>query len=339
MTTRADHSLEKAVDAMAAAEGFSGVVRVDRDGRVQLARAYGLAHLGYEVANTVETQFAIASATKGLTAVAVVSLIEDGVLELGTTARTVLGEDLPLIADDVTVEHLLSHRSGIGDYVDEDGGFDATAYVMTLPLHELATTEGYLRAVTGRPATFAPGEAFSYNNSGFVVLAILVERVTGSTFHDMVGQRVCGPAGMRDTAFLRSDELPGRAARGYLAADGLRTNVLHLPVCGSGDGGAYSTVADIHGFWHALFDGRIVPPGWVEEMVRPRSDVPAEHRRYGLGFWLHQSRGAVLLEGYDAGVSFRSLHDRAAGLTFTVISNTTDGAWPVAGFLEDRLLG
>ena len=317
---------------------FSGVIRVDRRGHPEISRAYGHAERGFGVPNTLETQFGIASATKGLTALTVVSLVNEGRLTLGTTARSLLRDDLPEIDDEVTVEHLLAHRSGIGDYVDEDGGFDATAYVMTLPLHELATTGGYLRALTGRPATFAPGETFAYNNSGFVVLAILVERVTGSTFHDMVGQRVCGPAGMRDTAFLRSDELPGRAARGYLAADGLRTNVLHLPVCGSGDGGAYSTVADIHGFWHALFDGRIVPPGWVEEMVRPRSDVPAEHRRYGLGFWLHQSRDAVLLEGYDAGVSFRSLHDRSAEVTFTVVSNSTDGAWPVAGFIEDSLL-
>ena len=101
----------------------------------------------------------------------------------------------------------------------------------------------------------------------------------------------------------------------------------------------YSTVADIHRLWSALFDGRIVVQGWVEEMVRPRSTVPSEHRRYGLGFWLHESSDAVLLEGYDAGVSFRSVHDRSAEVTFTVVSNSTDGAWPVARFIEDRLLG
>ena len=113
---------EHDLDAIAAEARFSGVVRVDRGNEVVVAKAYGLADRGHEIPNEVDTQFAIASGLKGLTALAVVSLIEDGTLELGTTARSLLGEDLPLIADDVTVEHLLAHRSGIGDYLDEDGG-------------------------------------------------------------------------------------------------------------------------------------------------------------------------------------------------------------------------
>ncbi len=76
--------------------------------------AYGLADRGHEIPNTIDTQFAMASGTKGLTALAVVSLIEDGSLDLTTTACSVLAGDLPLIGDDVTIEHLLSHRSGIG---------------------------------------------------------------------------------------------------------------------------------------------------------------------------------------------------------------------------------
>jgi CubicO group peptidase (beta-lactamase class C family) len=97
---------------MAAETRFSGVVWVDRGGDTQLAKAYGLAHRGYEVANAVDTQFGIASGTKGLTALTVVSLIEEGRLEMTTTARSVLGKDLPLIDDEVSIEHLLAHRSG-----------------------------------------------------------------------------------------------------------------------------------------------------------------------------------------------------------------------------------
>jgi hypothetical protein len=142
---------------------------------------------------------------------------------------------------------------------------------------------------------------------------------------------------MRDTEFLRSDELTGRAAVGYLAADGLRTNILHLPVRGSGDGGIYSTAADIHSMWTALFAGRIVSTDRVAEMVRPRSDVPSESRRYGLGYWLHPSRDVVMLEGSDAGVSFRTVHDRIEGLTHTVMSNTTEGAWLITRHLDELL--
>jgi CubicO group peptidase (beta-lactamase class C family) len=113
--------------------------------------------------------------------------------------------------------------------------------------------------------------------------------------------------------------------------------VLHLPVLGSGDGGIYSTLADFASFWRALFAGQIVSPAWVSEMVRPHSDVPSERMRYGLGFWLHQSGSGVILEGYDAGVSFRSVHDPVAQLTHTVISNTSDGAWPMTRWLGQRL--
>jgi CubicO group peptidase (beta-lactamase class C family) len=330
--------LEAAVDVVAAATGFSGVVRVDRGGRVELAKAYGWAHRGLRIPNTVDTRLGIASGTKSLTALTVVSLIEDGRLELATTARSLLGDDLPLINDDVTVEHLLAHRSGIGDYFDEDAVESMTDYVMTVPVHHLATTPDYLAVLDGHPQKFAPGERFAYNNGGFVVLALIAERAGGSPFVELVRTRVCEPAGLRDTEFLRSDEPDERTALGYLDSDGLRTNLLHLPVRGSGDGGLFTTAADVHSLWSALYAGRIVPTHWLAEMVRPRSDVPSESMRYGLGFWLHPTGEAVILEGADAGVSFRSIHDPVAGVTHTVLSNTTAGAWPVARRLRELLV-
>jgi CubicO group peptidase (beta-lactamase class C family) len=313
------------------------VVRVDRGDEVVLERAYGLAHRGYEIPNETGTRFAIASGVKGMTALAVVSLVEEGTLELSTTARSVLGDDLPLIADDVTIEHLLAHRSGIGDYLEENAGYEITDYVMPVPVHELATTEQFVAVLDGHPTSFTAGERFSYCNGGFVVLALIAERAGGAPFHDLVGQRVCEPAGMRDTVFLRSDELPRDAALGYLHADGLRTNVLHLPVRGSGDGGIYTNAADVRRLWTSFFAGEIVSSDWVSEMVRPRSDAPDHKKRYGLGFWLHGTTDTVILEGYDAGVSFRSLHDPTTETTCTVVSNWTDGAWKVVAWLEDEL--
>ena len=258
-------SLEDLIDATAQAEGFSGVVRVDRRGRTEIAKAYGYADRAYGMANTVDTQFGTASATKGLTALTVMALVEEGRLDLSTTARSLLGDDLPEIADDVTVEHLLAHRSGIGDYIfDENGLDDMTGYAVPVPVHQLSTPEEYLKVLAGHSTVFAAGEGFAYNNGGYVVLAVLVERAGGAGYHEQVRRCVLEPAGMADTAFLRSDELPARAARGYLARDGLRTNVLHLPVVGVGDGGAYSTAADLHRLWEALHSGRIVSPDTVE---------------------------------------------------------------------------
>ena len=330
--------LERELDSIASRTAFSGVVRIDRADGIELEKAYGLAHRGFEIPNQVDTRFAIASGTKGLTALAVVCLIEDGLLGLSTAARSVLGEDLPLIDDAVTIEHLLSHRSGIGDYLDEEVWLDLSEYPIPVSVHKLARTEDYLAVLEGHPTKFAPGERFAYSNGGYVVLALIAERASGVPFHELVRQRVCEPAGMRDTAFLRSDELPGRTALGYLTIDGeWRTNVFHLPVRGSGDGGIYSTVADVSSFWRAFFAGQIVSRDWVGEMVRARSDVPSESMRYGLGFWLQESTDTVMLVGDDAGVSFCSVHDPRSRVTHTVISNASDGAWPITEYLDDRL--
>ncbi len=330
-------SLEAAIDAVAVRTGFSGVAHVVRAGTFELAKAFGLADRAHRIPNGLSTRFSLASGSKAMTALAVVSLIEDGSLDLSTTARSVLGGDLTLIDDGVTIEHLLSHRSGIGDYLDEDAGHAITDHVMPVPVHELASTEDFLAVLDGHAAVFPPGDRFAYCNGGYVVLALIAERISGTPFHELVRLRVCEPAGMGDTAFLRSDELPADAAIGYLTDDDPRTNIFHLPVLGSGDGGIYSTAADIRTFWTSFSSGQIVADRWVAEMVRPRSDVPRESSRYGLGFWLHATSDAVMLEGYDAGVSFRSVHDPSSAITHTVISNTSEGAWAITRLLDERL--
>ncbi len=262
-------SLRAAVDAVAARTAFCGAVRFDRTGETEVCEAYGLADRSHGAPNTVQTLFATASGSKTLTVLAVMSLVERGTLGLGTTARSLLGAGLPLVADDVTVEHLLAHRSGIGDYLDEEALDGIADYVMPVSVHELATTERFLPLLEGHPAVSAAG----------------------------------------------ADELPGRAARGDLSLDGPRTNVLHLPALGNGDGGSTppSPISPRSGT-------RSSPGGSSRlsgspRMVRPHSDWPAESRRYGLEFHVHATGDAVWLEGDDAGVSFASLHEPSSSTT------------------------
>jgi CubicO group peptidase (beta-lactamase class C family) len=331
--------LEAQIDTLVAESAFSGVIRVDRAGEVLLERSAGWAHRAHRVPMSSDTRLAIASGAKGFTALVVLSLAAEGILPLSTPARALLGGDLPEVDDRVTVEHLLAHRSGIGDYLDETKIHDINDYVLNVPVHTLVDSEDYLAVLGGHPQQFPPGERFAYNNGGFIVLALLAERATGTPFADLVARRVCDPAGMADTAFLRSDLLPERTALGYLDAQGDRSNVLHLPARGSGDGGIYATVADIHRLWRALADGTILEPALLAEAWRPRSDVPEEGQRYGLGFWLHAQGPGVALEGYDAGVSFRTVHDPATEITHTVIANWSNGAWPLTKALDQALLG
>jgi CubicO group peptidase (beta-lactamase class C family) len=304
------------LDELAEAHGFSGVVLVTRGEETLVERAFGYAHIGYGVANAVDTRFAIASGVKGLTALVVVGLVAEGRLSLETTAREVLGEDLPLIDDRVTVEHLLTHTSGIGDYCDVDAD------------PALATSTDYLAALDGFPQRFPPGTRFHYNDGAFAVLGLIAERIAGIPFAELVRTRVTEPAGMTDTAFLRSDALPARTATGYLE-DG-RTNVFSLPVVGHGDGGIYSSAPDFRRFWPALLAGRIVPREWVGRMLRPHADG------YGLGFWLPRP-GVAHLDGGDHGVTFWSSHQPSSGLTATLISNNHRGGGPLLRQLDEFL--
>jgi len=331
-------ALEEQVARLADA-GFAGSVRVDVDGATLLRSAYGLADRARAIPMTVGTRLGTASGSKTLTALAVLSLVEDGTLALSTTARSLLGRDLPLVADDVTIEHLLCHRSGIGDYLDEEADdYDEGDYLMPVPVQELATTEAYVPILDGHPAKFPAGEKFTYCNGGYVVLALVAERASGTAFHDLVRERVTAPAAMDATAYLRSDDLPGDAALGYVRVDGQwRSNVFHLPVLGTGDGGAFTTVDDLHRLWPALLGGQIVSEGMVAEMLRPRSEPDEHGRAYGLGVWLYPGTGELVVSGYDAGVSLISVHDRVRGTTHTVIANTVDGARPVHQAVEASL--
>lgn len=322
-------TLGPALHDRAVASGFSGVVRVDRGGETLFAQAYGLADRAHGVPNTLDHRFGVASISKGFTALAVASLVEEGLLGFDDPVRPWLGDDLPLVDDRVTVAHLLSHTSGIGDYLDEDDDGDITDYVLTLPVHLLDDTEAFLPALGGRPQVGEPGAGFAYNNSGFVLLALVAQRAGGVPYTELVADRVLRPAGMDRSGFPRTDELPGDVALGYLGEEGLRTNVLHLPVRATGDGGAVTTAADLTAFWRALLAHRIVAAPTLAFLTEAVSTVPDEGMRYGRGFWLGLDSADLVLEGYDAGVSARTRHDPRTGVTVTVLANTSNGAWPV----------
>lgn len=327
--------MRRTLDGIADETDFSGVVQVSRGPRMLYGRASGLADRAHEIANTISTRFGIASGCKGFTALVVMSLVNDGTLDLGTTVRSVLGDDLDQVDHKVTVAHLLSHTSGIGDYYDENVAGDIADYVLSVPVHRLASTPDYLSVLRGYPTKFPAGERFEYCNGGFVILALMAEVAAETSFYELASRRVFEPAGMVTTEYLRSDQLPGSAAIGYLPTeDGWRTNHFHLPIRGSGDGGCYSTIGDMARFWPALFGGKVLPRPLVDEMVRPHNDVPEEDLRYGLGFWVRPDRATVMLEGMDAGVSFRSAYDPPSEVLYTVISNTPSGAWPLVKELD-----
>ncbi len=325
------------LDAAVAKHAFTGVATVDVGDRRRLERCEGFLHRALRVPMTPDARIAIASGSKGFTALAIMRLVEDGGLRLDQRVRELLGDDLPLIDDGVTVEHLLTHTSGIGDYLDEEADWEPSDHVLTLPVHTLTTAEAFLPMLDGHESKSSPGERFAYCNGGYMVLAVLLERVTGESYHDVVRRLVLRPTGLERTDFLPLNALPADAAPGYVLDDGDVVNTLHLPVLGNGDGGAFTTAADLHRFWLALQAGRIVSRETLATMVEPRHDVPDERKRYGMGFWLHPTHDALILEGYDAGASFRSTHIVGSQTTVSVLGNSSEGGWPLIYALQDAI--
>ena len=325
--------LEKSLKALAESSEFSGIAVGFVDGEPVAELCSGFVDRTQKRAVTSASLFGIGSGTKGLTALTIASLIEGGELSFETRWRDLFPETLPLVDARVTIEHLLAHRSGVGDYVNEELIESADDYLMDLPVHRLTEPSAYLPCMESLPQTTPPDERFAYNNGGYVMLSVAAERATGVSFYSLVQDRVLGRAGMADTSFCRSDELPAEAAVGYL--ENGRSNILHLPVRGAGDGGAYSCARDVGSLWAAMFSGEMVSSEMVETLVTPRSAVGESG--YGLGFWLLDGGRFVMLEGMDAGISMRSAFDRMSGRSYVVLANTSSGAWPIARHLQQWL--
>ena len=317
-----------ALTQLARENAFTGAVRVDAAGGVVFEAAFGLADRAHGLPNTVDTRFGTASASKAFTALVVLSLVSDGVLDLDEPVRGRL-PDLPQLDADVTVRRLLSHTSGVGEYLDDDA--DADTYVLPGSMHGYLSPEDFV-PLLDLPMRARPGNRFEYSNAGFVLLGLVAQRASGVRYQDLVRERVLRPAGLRHTDFLRTDELPASAAFGYLYPDRPRSNIFHLPIEGSADGGIHTTVGDLRAFWLAFESGAIVPGDLVELMTTPAPGHDPEDP-YGLGIWL-PAPGVWEIEGADAGVSMMSEHVPAADLTWTVLSNETDNAWPVTRFLR-----
>jgi hypothetical protein len=150
---------------------------------------------------------------------------------------------------------------------------------------------------------------------------------------------------MDKSGYFPFNKLPENTATGYVEEkQGWRTNIYNLPIIGASDGGAFTTIQDIAILWDAFWGYKILPKELVEVYARPHIEAKTESERtyYGYGLWIREDEGGDHEEyfiGCDAGVSFKSSVGRAKELQVTVISNTTDGAWPVLRDITTALKG
>lgn len=331
-------ALEGAITRQHERQPFAGVVSVRERGEVVFERAFGLAHRAERIPNTTATRFGIASGTKTLTAIAVAQLVEGGRLAFDAPLADCIDAALPGFDPGVTLHHLLTHSGGIPDYFDEAVMDDYEALWRERPMYRFRTPSDFLPLFAQLPMKAAPGTTWAYNNAGYVLLGLAVERAAGMPFTDYVEQHVLRACGMSSSGFFPLDRLPGGTARGYLptADGGWRTNAYAVPIVGGADGGAFTTAGDVAALWDALLGGRLVGEATLARMLTPHWRTGPEHDdgHYGYGLWIRQRDDqpvSFAMAGEDPGVAFSSRYFPGSGVLCTLLGNTVDASWAMLG--------
>jgi CubicO group peptidase (beta-lactamase class C family) len=326
-------------------EPFCGVVHLTKGEEVLFAKAYGLAIRSESIPNKRNTRFQMASGCKIFTSVAVCRLVERGDLGFDTPLRECVDAAFPHYAPAITIHHLLTHSSGITSYFEEDVNPDYAALWQDLPMYRVRGPRDLLPLFQYKPMKFSPGERFDYNDGGYILLGLVIEGVTGMEFSAYIKEKVLEPAGMKESGYFATDQLPGRTAYAYIKnADGTwRTNFFAVPIVGAPDGGAYTTAPDMARFWRALIGKRLLSAETTEVLLRAQiaTSLKPPYTHYGYGVWIERSQEAVrsrFVEGSDPGVALRSAVYPDEDLTLTVIGNTGRALWPLYRELE-KVLG
>ncbi|MGW3350821.1 serine hydrolase domain-containing protein [Nonomuraea rubra] len=294
-------SLDRFIAELAAEDKFSGTVLLAHRGRTVLSRAYGMADKERSIPNRHDTIYALASASKPFTGLAIVQLVQQGKVRLHERLGAYLDGFPREIADHVTVHQLLTHTSGMGDLNDNEeyaaqfSAWTSAAEVM----------DGTMAIIRRQPLEFAPGTAVRYSNSGCTTLGAIVAKVSGKSFYDYVRDHVFAPAGMSRSGFYTRPQwlTDRRIAHPYLLdSDGNRLDALHQPArlpypngarlfIGEPGGNGFATAPDLVRFALALERGKLLNAAFTELFTgakvpgppQPNADpaVQGSFRAYG----------------------------------------------------------
>ena len=268
-------ALRKKLDEDVAAGRFSGAALVARNGKTVFAQAYGLADREKKTANTLKTRFRSGSMNKMFTAVSTLQLVQSGKLDLKAPFGNYL-TDYPNkdVASKVTIEQLLSHTGGTGDIFGPE--FEKHRL-------ELKTLRDYVNLYGQRALEFEPGSRWQYSNYGFLLLGVLIEKVSGQSYYDYVRDHIYKPAGMTGTASEQEEQTVAERSVGYMKAGATdwRPNTDTLPYRGTSAGGGYSTVEDLLRFATALQTHKLLNAQYTEILTTGKVDTGRGKYAYG----------------------------------------------------------
>jgi CubicO group peptidase (beta-lactamase class C family) len=336
---------------------FSGAVLVRQGGTDLFRRAYGYANRTWKVKNRPDTRFRIASVGKLFTAAAVLQLVQAGRLTLETGVVETLGLEGTKIPRGATVYHMLTMTAGIVDWINEDAAdYEAewAAFCREHPVYLLRQDADFLPVFAYQEPYGPPGEKHRYNGAGFMLLGMMIEKITGLTYFDYVRKHIFAPAGMVDSDFPALDEVIPNVAEGYIPVQdennnltGWMKNYYRATAGPAADGGATSTLDDLVRFSSALRKGKLVEPKLARAIFSPQVvDGDETHRgyqwRYGFGCHvLLNSAGETVRWGHtgeEDGVSCRTYYYPQQDMDVVILGNQSGCAGKLAWDIHDLVI-
>ncbi len=270
-------ALRERLEKDSAADKFAGAVIVAKDGKVIFKGAYGMADREKKTPNTLDTKFRIGSMNKMFTATSILQLVRAGKIALADPlGKYVTDYPNKEFASKVTIQQLLTHTGGTGDIFGPE--FDAHR-------KELRTLQDYVNLYGKRNLEFEPGSRWEYSNYGFLLLGVVVERVSGKSYYDYVSENIYGPAGMSASGSLIEEQNVPNRSMGYtrFGGNGLRPNTDTLPYRGTSAGGGYSTVEDLLKFANVLASHKVLDARNTELLTMGKVNT-ARGVKYAFGF-------------------------------------------------------
>lgn len=308
---------------------FSGVISIRKNNNIIYEQCGGYKNIDLKTTIDLQTNFGLASGAKTYTAIAILKLHENGKLNINDPIFNYLGQGFMDYDETVTIWHLLTHTSGIPDYLDEEKNEDLSH----IPWNQLRKPKDYFPYFPQREMDFKPGTRFKYNNGAFILLAHIIEILTGN-YHEYIHE-ILSQVGINKTRYYTFDHLPENTARGYVFTDdSYITNEHLLPIIGGGDGGIFSNIDDIHKLWISLFQSQLLSKDTFDLMISKHASS-SDDTHYGLGVWIKEKDQRVIeMIGQDQGVSFYSGYRLETEEIITIISNNDKDTWNILKILD-----
>jgi CubicO group peptidase (beta-lactamase class C family) len=256
---------------------FSGSILVARGGKTIISKGYGMANYELGVPNSSTTKFHLGSVTKQFTAMAVMQLEERGKLSVSDS----LSKFIPDYPDGnkITIHQLLTHTSGIPDYINDDETFESIARLY----HPIEEVIGRFK---NKPLEFAPGTRYDYSNSGYVLLSYIIQKVSGKAYEDFLEENIFKQLNMKNTGYDDTKPIIRDRASGYMISSGMLINADFFDRSNlQGADGLYSTVEDLYTWDRALYTEKLVSKKTLERIFTPYP--PAD--KYGYGWTINSN--------------------------------------------------